>query len=63
MTLCINNLDAPLGAEVRGIDVSHALTPAEVEGWFRRGQSDSGTFNYVFAESEDVLRAVPGGPA
>ena len=31
MTLCINNLDAPLGAEVRGIDVSHALTPAEVE--------------------------------
>ena len=30
MTLCINNLDAPLGAEVRGIDVSRALTPAEV---------------------------------
>ena len=31
MTLCINNLDAPLGAEVRGIDVSRALTAAEVE--------------------------------
>jgi taurine dioxygenase len=30
MTLSINNLDAPLGAEVRGIDVSRALTPAEV---------------------------------
>ena len=30
MTLCINDLDAPLGAEVRGIDVSRALTPAEV---------------------------------
>jgi taurine dioxygenase len=40
MTLCINNLDAPLGAEVRGIDVSRALTPAEVaeieDAWHSR---------------------------
>ena len=27
----------------------------EVENWLKKGHADSGTFNYVFAESEDML--------
>jgi taurine dioxygenase len=40
MTLSVNSLDAPLGAEIRGIDISQALTAAEIAeieaAWRRR---------------------------
>lgn len=32
------------------------VKPSEVANWVEKGHADSGTFNYVFAESEDILR-------
>jgi FkbM family methyltransferase len=32
------------------------VSPSEVENWIEKGHADSGTFNYVFAESEELLR-------
>lgn len=32
------------------------VTPGEVAIWVEKGHAESGTFNYVFAESEDALR-------
>jgi hypothetical protein len=32
------------------------VKPSEVTCWVKQDHADSGTFNYIFAESEDVLR-------
>ncbi|PHS25236.1 MAG: hypothetical protein COA83_05985 [Methylophaga sp.] len=32
------------------------VTPSDVDNWIEKDHTDSGTFNYVFAESDEVLR-------
>lgn len=33
-----------------------SVQPVDVANWVDNGHAGSGTFNYVFAESEDILR-------
>jgi hypothetical protein len=36
-------------------ETPHLVSADAVNTWMEKGHSDSGTFNYIFVESEDVL--------